>query len=283
MFKRPGRSGLYNPAFEHDSCGVGFVAHIGGQRSHTILQDAYEVLKHMDHRGAVGAEANTGDGAGILTALPHQFLARVVHDELKQRLPPPGRFGAGLVFLPRIERERELCRQTIAQLALERGQRLIGWRPVPVQPDHAELGAAARASEPCMEHLVIGASDDVSDEDFERRLYMIRKQASHLLRGNMGLTQREMFYICSLSSTVMVYKGMLRTSQLMAYFPDLNDKEYTSHLAMVHSRFSTNTFPSWDRAQPQRLMAHNGEINTLRGNINWMRAREGVMESTFFW
>ena len=281
MFKRPGRRGLYDPAFEHDSCGVGFVAHIGGQRSHAILQDAYEVLKHMDHRGAVGAEANTGDGAGILTALPHQFMARVVHEELKQNLPPPGRFGAGLVFLPRIKRERELCRQTIAQLALEQGQRLIGWRPVPVRTDHAELGATARASEPYMEHLVIGASDDVNDEDFERRLYMIRKQASHLLRESLELTQREMFYICSLSNAVMIYKGMLRTSQLMAYFPDLSDKDYTSHLAMVHSRFSTNTFPSWDRAQPQRLMAHNGEINTLRGNINWMRAREGIMESTF--
>ena len=282
IFKRPGKRGLYDPAFEHDSCGVGFVAHIGGQRSHEILQDAYEVLKRMDHRGAVGAEANTGDGAGILTALPHEFMTRVVRDELKQNLPSPGRFGAGLVFLPRIERERELCRQTVSQLVLDLGQRLIGWRPVPVRTDHAELGAAARASEPYMEHLVIGASDDVNDEDFERRLYMIRKQASHLLRGNLDLTQREMFYICSLSSTVMIYKGMLRTSQLMAYFPDLSDQDYTSHLAMVHSRFSTNTFPSWDRAQPQRLMAHNGEINTLRGNINWMRAREGIMESTFF-
>jgi glutamate synthase (NADPH/NADH) large chain len=280
--RRPGKSGLYNPAFEHDSCGVGFVAHIGGQRSHTILEDAYEVLKHMDHRGAVGAEANTGDGAGILTALPHEFMTRVVHDELKQSLPPPGRFGAGLVFLPRAERERTLCRQTISQLVLEQGQRLIGWRPVPVHTDHAELGATARASEPCMEHLVIGASDDLSDEAFERRLYMIRKQASHLLRGNLDLTQREMFYICSLSNAVMIYKGMLRTSQLMVYFSDLNDKDYISHLAMVHSRFSTNTFPSWDRAQPQRLMAHNGEINTLRGNINWMRAREGVMESKIF-
>ena len=282
IFKRPGKRGLYDPAFEHDSCGVGFVAHIGGQRSHEILQDAYEVLKRMDHRGAVGSEANTGDGAGILTALPHEFMTRVVRDELKQNLPSPGRFGAGLVFLPRIERERELCRQTVSQLVLDLGQRLIGWRPVPVQTDHAELGATARASEPYMEHLVIGASDDVNDEDFERRLYMIRKQASHLLRGNLDLTQREMFYICSLSSTVMIYKGMLRTSQLMAYFPDLSDQDYTSHLAMVHSRFSTNTFPSWDRAQPQRLMAHNGEINTLRGNINWMRAREGIMESTFF-
>jgi len=183
IFKRPGKRGLYDPAFEHDSCGVGFVAHIGGQRSHEILQDAYEVLKRMDHRGAVGSEANTGDGAGILTALPHEFMTRVVRDELKQNLPSPGRFGAGLVFLPRVERERELCRQTVSQLVLDLGQRLIGWRPVPVQTDHAELGATARASEPYMEHLVIGASDDVNDEDFERRLYMIRKQASHLLRG----------------------------------------------------------------------------------------------------
>jgi glutamate synthase (NADPH/NADH) large chain len=282
MLHRPNRSGLYDPAFEHESCGVGFVAHIGGQRSHSILQDAYEVLKRMDHRGAVGAEANTGDGAGILTALPHQFIRRVVHDELKQSLPSSGRFGAGLVFLPRLQREREICKKVISQLVLEHDQRLIGWRPVPVQTAQADLGLTARDSEPCMEHLIIGASDDLNDEDFERRLYMIRKQGSHLLRGNMDLTQRAMFYICSLSSVVMIYKGMLRTSQLMTYFPDLNDKDYISHLAMVHSRFSTNTFPSWDRAQPQRLMAHNGEINTLRGNINWMRAREGFMTSTFF-
>jgi len=278
----PDKSGLYDPAQEKDSCGVGFVAHIKGVRSHQIVDDAYTVLKNMEHRGACGCEPNTGDGAGILTALPHEFLAKVAWDDLHAKLPEPGRFGAGVVFLPTIASERDRCKQAVERVIAEQGQRLVGWRQVPTQPDQADVGPTARLSEPHIEQLFIAASSDVAGDAFERQLYLIRKRASHLLRSDKSLEQAKVFYICSLSTKVMIYKGMLRTLQLMTYYPDLIDPDYLTHLAMVHSRFSTNTFPSWDRAQPNRFMSHNGEINTLRGNINWMRAREGTMESELF-
>jgi len=273
--------GLYDPQFEHDSCGVGFVAHIKGQRSHQIILDANDVLINMTHRGACGSEPNTGDGAGFLTALPHDFLAKVAQRDLGITLPEPGQFAAGLVFLPKKAEEREHCKDALARIVAEQGQRLLGWRVVPTDPDGADIGPSARASEPAMEQIFIGAADNMNAEDFERQLYAIRKRASHELRLS-DLSQRLLFYICSLSTKVMVYKGMLTPAQVIPYFPDLADPDYSSHLAMVHSRFSTNTFPSWDRAQPNRFMAHNGEINTLRGNKNWMRAREGVAQSELF-
>jgi glutamate synthase (NADPH/NADH) large chain len=275
----PPKQGLYDPAYEKDSCGVGFVAHIKGQRSHQIVLDAYEVLLAMDHRGACGCEVNTGDGAGMLTALPHEFLARVAAEELSVELPAEGHYGAGIVFLPRDEQERAECKQVVEQLIDEQGQQLLGWRAVPTRPDDADLGQTARAAEPVMEQLLIAGGEGVSGEQLERQLYFIRKRASHCLRGSTTLAEAALFYICSLSTTVMIYKGMLTTSQLLPYFPDLAAADYTTHLAMVHSRFSTNTFPSWDRAQPNRFMSHNGEINTMRGNINAMRAREGMFQS----
>jgi len=278
----PAKQGLYDPANEHDSCGVGFVAHIKGQRSHQILLDAEEVLRNMDHRGACGCEANTGDGAGILTALPHEFLQKVVRADLGVELPEPGRFAAGNVFLPQIETERAQCKATIEELIAAQGQKLVGWRPVPTDKKKANIGPTAEAAEPCIEQLVIAATEGVEESDFERFLYLIRKQASHRLRTDDSLTQSKMFYVCSLSAKVIIYKGMLTTDQLFNYFPDLADPDFTSHLAMVHSRFSTNTFPSWDRAQPCRFMSHNGEINTLRGNVNWMHAREGMIQSDLF-
>jgi glutamate synthase (NADPH/NADH) large chain len=279
---RPGKIGLYDPAYEHDSCGVGFVAHIKGERSHQIVVDANRVLLNMDHRGARGCEANTGDGAGMLTALPHDFLRKVARADLGAELPEPGRFAAGLVFLPRIERERTHCKELLEQLIAKRGQRLVGWRRVPTNADAADLGPTARASEPVIEQLFIAAADGIEGEAFERELYLIRKRASHQLRTDEALEQAKMFYICSLSTKVIIYKGMLAPEQVFPYFPDLEDPDYTSHLAMVHSRFATNTFPSWDRAQPNRFMSHNGEINTLRGNMNWMFARQGVLESNLF-
>jgi len=282
QFGYPQRHGLYDPAREHDSCGVGFVANIKGTRSHQIVDDAYIVLKNMEHRGACGCEQNTGDGAGILTALPHAFLAKVAKDELQADLPEPGRFGAGVVFLPQNSDERAKCKQTVEQLVRAQGQRLVGWRKVPQETDRADVGPTARLSEPHIEQLIIAAVDGCEDDAFERQLYLIRKRASHVLRNDESMEQAKIFYICSLSTKVMIYKGMLRTLQLMDYFPDLRDADYATHLAMVHSRFSTNTFPSWDRAQPNRFMSHNGEINTMRGNINWMRAREGVMHSELF-
>ncbi len=278
----PQVQGLYNPAWERDSCGVGFVAHIKGERSHQLVCDADHILRRMNHRGACGCEANTGDGAGILTALPHGFLAQVAREDFQSELPPPGRFGAGLVFLPTIAEEREQCKAEVARWIAAQGQRLVGWRPVPVRPDEADIGRSAREAMPAIEQLFVAAADDCEGEAFERQLYLIRKQATRRLRDPQRLQQAGLFYLCSLSTKVMIYKGMLTPDQLVPFFPDLADPSYTTHLAMVHSRFSTNTFPSWDRAQPNRFMAHNGEINTLRGNVNWMRAREGVAFSPRF-
>ena len=278
----PEKQGLYDPANEKESCGVGFVAHIKGQRSHQIVLDAYEVLQAMDHRGACGCEPNTGDGAGILTALPHEFLTRVALEQLAAELPEIRHYGAGVVFLPTREKERQYCKQIVDEMVSEQGQRVVGWRQVPTAPDAADVGPAARDAEPAMEQLIIAGAHGCHGDELERQLYIIRKRASHRLRSCRSLQQSKLFYICSLSTKVMIYKGMLTTSQLFPYFPDLTDPDYTTHLAMVHSRFSTNTFPSWDRAQPNRFMSHNGEINTLRGNINWMTAREGMMESDLF-
>ena len=281
-FGYPEKRGLYDPAFEKDSCGVGIVAHIKGERSHQILVDANRALLSMDHRGARGCEPNTGDGAGILTGLPHEFLSRVAREELGTGLPSPGKLGVGVVFLPPRKDERELCKRAVEQIIQEQGQQLLGWREVPTDRDGADLGPGARSSEPSIEQLFVAAAPGVEGDAFERQLYLVRKRASHLLRNDPSLAQAKAFYICSLSTKVLVYKGMLTPGQMLPYYPDLLAPDFMTHLAMVHSRFSTNTFPSWDRAQPNRFMSHNGEINTLRGNINWMRAREGVMKSSLF-
>ncbi|HUL80698.1 MAG TPA: glutamate synthase central domain-containing protein, partial [Gammaproteobacteria bacterium] len=278
----PPAHGLYRPEFEHDSCGVGFVAHIKGERSHQILLDADHLLCRMDHRGARGAEANTGDGAGILTALPHEFLAKVAKRELGVELPASGKFAAGNVFLPTDAAERERCKAAVARICAEEGQKLIGWRTVPTRPEEADVGDGARAAMPQIEQLLVAAGSQVEGAAFDRKLYLIRKRASHELRGDKTLRQAKLFYICSLSTTTLIYKGMLTPGQLKNFYPDLDDPDYKTHLAMVHSRFSTNTFPSWDRAQPNRYMSHNGEINTIRGNENWMRARQGVVKSELY-
>jgi glutamate synthase (NADPH/NADH) large chain len=276
----PAAQGLYDPANEKDSCGVGFVAHIKGKRSHQILLDADHLACRMDHRGARGAERNTGDGAGILTALPHEFFARVAKEDLQADLPAPGKFAAGNVFLPVDAAERKICKDLIAELCATEGQILVGWRDVPVDPDAADIGPTARAAQPKIEQLII-AANGVEGDEFERKLYLIRKKASRQLRSS-SMQEAKTFYVCSLSTKVIIYKGMFAPDQVKPFYLDLSQKDYTTHLAMVHSRFSTNTFPSWDRAQPCRFMAHNGEINTLRGNANWMRAREGIAESAFF-
>ena len=279
---QPKKQGLYDPAFEHDACGVGFVAHIKGERSRQIVDDADEMLRRMTHRGACGCEENTGDGAGILTALPYEFLEKIAKTELKASLPPRGRYAAGIVFLPTDPAEREVCKRTVNEIIAEQGQTLIGWRHVPTNADAADIGPSARSREPAMEMVFVGAKEGIDQAEFDRQLFIIRKVASHRLRDESKLTQALLFYVCSLSTRIIIYKGMMMPSQVMPYFPDLRDPDYKSHLAMIHSRFSTNTFPSWDRAQPCRFMAHNGEINTLRGNVNWMYARQGVMQSELF-
>ena len=282
MKLRPGRTGLYDPAYEHDACGVGFIAHVKGERSQRLMQQAALMLTRMDHRGACGCEANTGDGAGMLTALPDALLRRVAHDELGEDLGPAGAFAAGLFFLPQDADERRLCKRTTEEIVHARGQRLLGWRKVPTEPETAGIGATARESMPVIEQLFVAAAPGLDQDAFERELYLIRKQATTRLRGRGDLAEAQTFYICSLSTRVLVYKGMLTSGQLVPFFPDLAVPDYASHLVMVHSRFATNTFPSWDRAQPNRFMSHNGEINTLRGNANWMHAREGVLMSDLF-
>jgi glutamate synthase (NADPH/NADH) large chain len=278
----PAANGLYDPQQEKDSCGVGFVAHIKGVRSHQIVKDADHLGCRMEHRGARGAEKNTGDGAGMLTALPHEFLTRVASEDLGVELPAPGHFAAGIVFLPTDDKQRERCKVAVAEICAEENQQLLGWRDVPTDAAAADIGPTARASEPKIEQLFIAAGLDCEGDAFERMLYLIRKRASHLLRNDASLSQADMFYVCSLSTKVIIYKGMFAPDQVVRYFPDLQCEDYITHLAMVHSRFSTNTFPSWDRAQPNRFMSHNGEINTLRGNYNWMSAREGVAQSELF-
>jgi glutamate synthase (NADPH) large chain len=282
LFHLPQRQGLYDPALEKENCGVGFIAHIKGQASHQFVLDASTMLVAMDHRGACGCEANTGDGSGMLTALPHKFLRKVAKDDLGVDLPEPGQFAAGLVFLPKEPSERAHCKALVESLIQEQGQHLIGWRHVPTDARKADVGPTALAAEPAIEQLFVGAAAGLSSEAFERQLYIIRKRSSHALRGSNQLKHALQFYICSLSTKVIIYKGMLTSGQVLPYYPDLTDTDFETHLAMVHSRFSTNTFPSWDRAQPLRFMSHNGEINTLRGNSNWMRARRGRASSPLF-
>lgn len=278
----PTKQGLYDPELEKDSCGVGFVANVKGVPSHQIVVDADTILRNMDHRGACGCEQNTGDGAGILVGLPDKFLRRVAKSTFGVDLPAKGLWAAGNIFFPKIAAERDKCRRIFDGLIRSEGQTLIGWRDVPQQADLADIGPTARSAEPWTEQVFIQATDGISSEEFERKLYAIRKQASHMLRNDSTLEQASLFYVCSLSTKTLIYKGMLTPAQVVPYYPDLSEEDFETHLAMVHSRFSTNTFPSWDRAQPLRFMSHNGEINTLRGNINWMRAREGMAQSELF-
>jgi glutamate synthase (NADPH/NADH) large chain len=281
MVKRPVSEGLYDPQFEKDSCGVGFIAHIKGKRSHQILQDASNILCRMDHRGARGAEPNTGDGAGILTALPWEFLEKVARRDAGITLPARGSWAAGLVFLPQDKAQRLACQAEFARLAERQGLKVLGWRKNPV--DNAALGPSARAAEPSVETLFVGAPAGLNSDAFDRKLFLVRKKAVHTLRAKPAFDPDSFFYVCSLSTKVIVYKGMLTPDQVWSYYrADLDDTDYLTHLAMVHSRFSTNTFPSWDRAQPLRYMSHNGEINTVRGNINKMFARQKTLRSDLF-
>ncbi len=274
----PEKQGLYDPSFEKDSCGVGFVAHIKGKPSHQIVVDAEIMLQRMEHRGGCGCEPTTGDGAGILTGMPQDFCVRVAKQDLGIDLPAAGKYAAGNVFLPTDEKQRRFCMAAVEKIIADQGQKCLGWRDVPVDTDGANIGPTARLSQPFIMQLYI-ASAGVEGRDFERQLYVIRKRCTHLLRSSTELSQCKLFYICSLSPHIIIYKGMLNALQVKDFYTDLQAADYASHIAMVHSRFSTNTFPSWDRAQPNRYMSHNGEINTLLGNRNWMMARQGMVES----
>ena len=280
-FGLPPKTGLYDPQFEKDSCGVGLVANIKGIPSREIMDDAFHINSRMDHRGGCGFEENTGDGAGILMAIPDDFF-QLEAKKLGLNLPKQGSYAVGNIFLPQNKKERNFCIKEIEKSVIDQGLDLIGWRDVPTNPSKADVGPAALDAQPYISQLLVGNSKDINQDDFEREVYLIRKRFTSLLRNNKDLEERKLLYACSLSSTVMAYKGMLTPAQLFPFYPDLEHENFQTHLAMVHSRFSTNTFPSWDRAQPNRYMCHNGEINTLKGNMNAMLSRQGLAESDFY-
>ncbi|KAL5999002.1 glutamate synthase [NADH] [Asimina triloba] len=295
--------GLYDPSFDKDSCGVGFIAELSGEYSRKTVTDSIEMLVRMSHRGACGCETNTGDGAGILVALPHDFLSEACISSLSSmhtdgvvsslsclvyitqatkdagfELPPAEKYGVGMFFLPTSDSRREESKKVFREVAESLGHVVLGWRSVPT--DNSGLGKSALQTEPVIEQVFITPSSS-SDTDFEQQLYILRRFSMGAIRDALNLQhgQAKDFYICSLSSRTIVYKGQLKPDQLKDYYyADLGHKRFTSYMALVHSRFSTNTFPSWDRAQPMRILGHNGEINTLRGNVNWMKAREGLLK-----
>jgi glutamate synthase (NADPH/NADH) large chain len=269
--------GLYDPQNEHDACGVGFVAHIKGNKSHSIVEQGLLILKNLNHRGAVGADELMGDGAGILVQLPDQFF----REEMALQnimLPPPGEYGVGMVFLPKEHASRLACEQEIERAVRLEGQIVLGWRDVPVDK-MMPMSPIVREKEPIIRQIFIGRGPDIMVTDaLERKLYVIRKSAVHAI-GELNLIKGKEYFVPSMSARTIVYKGLLLATQVGAYYKDLQDTRFVSALALVHQRFSTNTFPEWPLAHPYRMIAHNGEINTVRGNFNWMRAREGVMSS----
>src|SRR5271155_4507590 len=276
----PPKQGLYDPQFEHDACGLGFVVDIKGRKSHKLVSDALQILANLDHRGAVGCEPNTGDGAGILIQVPHDFFVAEA-TKLGFKLPAFGQYGVGQLFLPKNSGEREAIKKELAKIISDEGQTVLGWRDVPV--DNSSLGKTAVAAEPFMEQVFVGRNSAIKDDAaFERKLYVIRKVAEQKIRYGGKIAGGKTFYVSSLSARTCIYKGMLMSGQVELYYPDLNDPTLTSALALGHSRFSTNTFPSWDRAHPNRYIAHNGEINTLRGNVNWMHAAQANFKSPLF-
>ncbi|MBV9003227.1 MAG: glutamate synthase subunit alpha, partial [Solirubrobacterales bacterium] len=266
----PGATGLYDPENEHDGCGIALVAKLWGEASHAVVEKALDALENLEHRGAEGADPNTGDGAGILLQVPDAFLRAAAAGV---EVPRPGCYGVGVCYLP-TDAERRLALEQLIEETIEgEGQRAIWWRDVPVDDEH--VGETAKLTAPVIRQVLIAASDELDDQDaFERKLYVIRRMIERRAGPELAIP--------SFSSRTMVYKGMLTAPQLPRYFTDLRDPRLASRLALVHSRFSTNTFPSWELAHPYRMIAHNGEVNTLRGNINWMRARESQLSSELF-
>ena len=273
----PSAQGLYDPAHEHEACGIGMIANIDGRKSHNIVQNAINILCNLEHRGGQSADTSTGDGAGILTQIPHRFFKKQCEKE-DIHLPGEGEYGVGMVFLPEEYDSRMQSKELFERIIEEEGQTTLGWRPVPINDSF--VGKVASKSKPFIRQVFIGASHDMKTRmDFERKLYVIRKRIE---KETSQIEELRDVYLCSLSSTTIVYKGMLIPEQLDSFYIDLNHPEFQSALALVHSRFSTNTFPSWQRSHPNRYTIHNGEFNTLRGNVNWMRAREQLCHSSAF-
>ena len=277
----PAKQGLYDPQFEHDACGIGCVVNIKGEKSHTIIRQAITILANLAHRGGAGSEDNTGDGAGILLQMPDRFF-RQVCPSIGIDLPEQGSYGVGMVFLPRNETSRKSLEKKIEQIVLEEGLDLLGWRTPPI--NESSLGSVARSNRPHIRQIFIGRPENMSDKSelaFERRLFAVRKRCE-LLTNGVAETSDNYFYFASLSCRTIVFKGMLTADQVDAFYLDLASLEFESAMALVHSRYSTNTFPSWERAHPYRYLIHNGEINTLRGNSNWMHARQSAIETDLF-
>ncbi|MDD3297003.1 MAG: glutamate synthase central domain-containing protein, partial [Candidatus Omnitrophica bacterium] len=275
----PLQQGLYDPRFEKDNCGVGFVCDIKGKKSHNIVEQSLTILQRLAHRGATGADPKTGDGAGLLLQMPHGFFIKEARKE-GISLPEPGAYGTGLVFLPPDIEERLFCKDIFYKIIKKEGQVLLGWRRVPV--NNSGIGKTARDTQPAISQVFIGKGEkSPGGLDFERKLYIIRKQIEASIYA-CGLKQKSFFYITNLSSRTFSYKGLLMPVQLKDFFLDLKDESLVSAIALVHSRYSTNTFPTWDLAQPFRFLAHNGEINTLKGNVNWMKARQASLKSDLF-
>src|ERR1700732_3915383 len=276
---RPPAEGLYDPSLEKDSCGVGFIANIKGKRSHQIVRDAINILCNLEHRGAVGADPRAGDGAGILVQIPHTFFKRKAA-EIGFELPKPGDYAVGALFMPKETAWRKVIKSIVADQIKAEQLTLLGWRDVPT--DNSTLGQTAKPTEPAHMQVFIGRGAHIkNDDEFERRLYILRKSISQAIyqRRDRGLAG---YYPVSMSCRTVIYKGMFLADQLASYYQDLHEPDFESALALVHQRFSTNTFPTWSLAHPYRMVAHNGEINTLRGNVNWMAARQGSVSSPLF-
>ncbi|MFZ3265806.1 MAG: glutamate synthase large subunit [Terriglobales bacterium] len=274
----PPAQGLYDPVHEHDACGIGFVANVRGQKSHDIIRKGIEVLINLTHRGACGCDPETGDGAGILIQIPHEFFARECA-KLGIKLPGAGAYGVGMTFLPVEKHQRLQCEGILERILREEGLTVLGWRDTPVNA--SAIGRVARGSQPYIQQIFVSRPAGMDENAFERKLYIVRKRAEFEVASS-DIEDRETFYIPSLSARTIVYKGLLLAPQIANFYGELSDPAVTSALCLVHQRFSTNTFPSWQLAHPYRYVAHNGEINTLRGNVNWMHARQSLLQSTLF-
>src|SRR5271154_1679078 len=274
----PPAQGLYDPRNERDNCGMGFVASMRGEKSHEMIEMGIEVLIRLTHRGASGCDPETGDGAGILIQIPHEFFAAECKT-LGFTLPEPGAYAVGMVFLPVGKHQRLQCEGIVERIAAEEGLTVLGWRDTPCNGD--AIGREARVTQPYIQQIFLGRPNSWDEDHFERKLYVTRKRIEHEIAG-AAIEDRHFFYIPSLSSRTIVYKGLLLAPQIANFYGELADPRVKSAMCVVHQRFSTNTFPSWPLAHPYRYVAHNGEINTLRGNVNWMKARESLLQSEVF-
>jgi glutamate synthase (NADPH) large chain len=274
----PQPQGLYHPRNEHDACGMGFVASIRGEKSHQIVRKGIEVLINLTHRGASGCDPETGDGAGILIQIPHAFFARDCAEQ-GIKLPAPGTYGVAMCFLPVEKHSRLQCEGVFERIAQAEGATVLGWRDTPVNGD--AIGREARNSQPYIEQLFVGRPDGMDEDGFERLLYKIRRRTENEIAAS-DIEDKETFYVPSFSCRTIIYKGLMLAPQIDKFYFELANPLVTSALCLIHQRFSTNTFPSWKLAHPYRYVAHNGEINTIRGNISWMNARQSVMKSQLY-